>query len=746
MKMLIVCSVTFMYLLFISGTVISNVSNEEDIVIHADNLLNEGKVYEAEKAIIEKLRNWENNDCALYVMAKININKNAITYRTLAEKFILKAIDLRPEKRIYHLLLVEIYKRQGFSENARRYLEKLLEPFPNDPDILYQLAEIYKKNSEQLQYQISAPNIALYDNNYFEQLRLHHQGVEVKKLIEYVGQRYQFEGHGQLIEYSKYYGEELRKAKRLYEEVYRIDPRFKELVYKRALLAYLEKDWDLMISICSEAINGKWDNRNILLAAGLAYLRKGDYEKSGQYFNKFREKLLPYEVEKFDAIAPFLINDEEIIYEKMNSMEKELFTRKYWYSKDPLFLTDQNERLLEHWGRIAETELLFGIPMKNIDGWDTDRGIIWIRYGPPMKQIMNKNIIADDISLGKKLGDNDPLFTHDITLFWYYEKFTFMFYEFPNGSSQFKLFEDSNYSNRLFAEYLQKQTPEIFDLNIRGKRYDFPRYAIGFRGNEGKVRMELFYGIPVRALEYFKRPGERYVANVEEGVFLFDMNLRQVIRNVKSERFLSPASFDSSKDRCISRLNRMELNPGLYNVAIEFKDDSSGNYGAIRDQIYLKCYRSDSLEVSDILIASSIELPKNGQVNSIDDLSYSVNVTRSFRKPKPIYLYFEVYNLSPTLPSGMSKFRVEYSIRQRGNDVKDVWSVKKVLAKMFRMAGRKYEIADEHEYEGTDSVENLILEIDTESLEKGMYQLAVSIKDIQAGSSAESKTEFYVID
>ena len=50
---------------------------------------------------------------------------------------------------------------------------------------------------------------------------------------------------------------------------------------------------------------------------------------------------------------------------------------------DPLNLTPYNERLLEHYSRVAYANLFFQPENKKVEGWQTDRGRVYILYGEP---------------------------------------------------------------------------------------------------------------------------------------------------------------------------------------------------------------------------------------------------------------------------------------------------------------------------------------------------------------------------
>ena len=62
--------------------------------------------------------------------------------------------------------------------------------------------------------------------------------------------------------------------------------------------------------------------------------------------------------------------------------EREKFIEQFWERRDPTPGTQENEYREEHYRRIAYANENFGIP-NGIPGWKTDRGMIYIKYGPP---------------------------------------------------------------------------------------------------------------------------------------------------------------------------------------------------------------------------------------------------------------------------------------------------------------------------------------------------------------------------
>ena len=85
--------------------------------------------------------------------------------------------------------------------------------------------------------------------------------------------------------------------------------------------------------------------------------------------------------------APLLYlmsEDEQGVYSSLTLEGKRSFLRKFWVRRDPTPSTPRNEEEERFYGGIAEANRRFREGgAAEIPGWRTDRGRIFIRYGPP---------------------------------------------------------------------------------------------------------------------------------------------------------------------------------------------------------------------------------------------------------------------------------------------------------------------------------------------------------------------------
>src|SRR5271165_2663441 len=77
----------------------------------------------------------------------------------------------------------------------------------------------------------------------------------------------------------------------------------------------------------------------------------------------------------------YIITDEErsAFMRLQTDEEREQFVENFWLRRDPTPDTEENEYREEHYRRIAYANDRFA---SGIPGWKTDRGMIYIKYGP----------------------------------------------------------------------------------------------------------------------------------------------------------------------------------------------------------------------------------------------------------------------------------------------------------------------------------------------------------------------------
>ena len=112
-------------------------------------------------------------------------------------------------------------------------------------------------------------------------------------------------------------------------------------------------------------------------------------EEQIDYYKKWLEEDVRY----------IIVDDERAVFGKLNTDdERDAFIEQFWRRRDTDPATAINEFREEHYRRIAYANDRF---RSGIEGWATDRGRIYITFGPPT---ISTTIPADTTPGGRKRG------------------------------------------------------------------------------------------------------------------------------------------------------------------------------------------------------------------------------------------------------------------------------------------------------------------------------------------------------
>jgi len=100
--------------------------------------------------------------------------------------------------------------------------------------------------------------------------------------------------------------------------------------------------------------------------------------------SKLEKNLKPDDAEFLSTVRYIITSEERKIFLELPESERERFKEEFWERRDPDPDTEENEFKIEYFKRIEQANQMFvgeGRP-----GWITDRGRIYILFGPPMNR------------------------------------------------------------------------------------------------------------------------------------------------------------------------------------------------------------------------------------------------------------------------------------------------------------------------------------------------------------------------
>jgi GWxTD domain-containing protein len=136
-------------------------------------------------------------------------------------------------------------------------------------------------------------------------------------------------------------------------------------------------------------------------------------------------KLTPAEEDFLSKVRYIISGKEKKIFLELPPSEREKFIQEFWQKRDPDPATEENEYKEEYISRIEEADRLFS--GEGRPGWLTDRGRIYILFGPPT-QIKSRT--------GGYMDSNRTIYRDEIV--WYYQNFPVIFVD-RKGIGEFEL-------------------------------------------------------------------------------------------------------------------------------------------------------------------------------------------------------------------------------------------------------------------------------------------------------------------
>ncbi|MCJ7610676.1 MAG: GWxTD domain-containing protein [Candidatus Aminicenantes bacterium] len=180
------------------------------------------------------------------------------------------------------------------------------------------------------------------------------------------------------------------------------------------------------------------------------------------------KNLKPADAEFISTVRYIITGEERKIFLESADTDKPKLIEEFWKRRDPDPDTEENEFKIEYLNRLARANELFHGEGKA--GWLTDRGRIFILFGPPLDRIVNPP------SLGSRIERCSEV--------WYYGQFPVVFADYScNGNYQLVTYDLtpiremnmaymsalSEAQNQAQTTFRQEKSLFIFDWDVQKK-------------------------------------------------------------------------------------------------------------------------------------------------------------------------------------------------------------------------------------------------------------------------------------
>ncbi len=549
------------------------------------------------------------------------------------------------------------------------------------------------------------------------------------------------------------------------EAALRADPR-RRPVYDHLMRIYtLNEDWDEAAAMLDRMLVFFPKDPGTWLYLGAANHRLGRADAAAVAFDEARERMTEEERAAFEDLALLLTDDDLRAYRA----DPDGFARAFWTARNPRYLTPYNERRLEHYARLVHADLLYAAPEIGKRGWQTQRGRVVVRYGPPERDVVITGafeealhafgVVDDATEAGFRL---DMAARSNLFNVWDYGDFKFVF-EDPVRNGEFRLYSPPAdlYSDRaagfvekmdyeLIARRTFRETPERYDYEAAGRAVDVPYVVTAFKGDGGLADLYVHYGIPLGAEADLS--ADLVDLTLRTGAFLVDPEGGTLAERQRTLYGLKTAQVVSFEDiRLWTDTQALESGPGPHTVSVEFETAGGGTQATQRREVDVPAFPDDRLSVSDLLLAYAVEEVPAADGSGGPGGSEGVSGGRLrrggleilpapwsvFGRRQPLYLYFEPYGLAVGA-DGRSRYTVEVSLRPKDQRS----AVARLVGGLFGGDDRGVSVEFEAEGSGPDDQQYTILDVADQ--EPGVYTLTLRVRDEATGRAVERERDLFL--
>ncbi len=482
---------------------------------------------------------------------------------------------------------------------------------------------------------------------------------------------------------------------------------------------------------------GKAD-KNVYLALALLYYKVSKLKNCYNSFLKAFAYMDKNELEDFTFNSvKFLIEPAfKDIIEKLDDYSLRSFIEKYWKFFDPLYLTGYNERLLEHYARVAFSNLYFSVPKLGIVGWKTNRGEVVIRYGEPESLVRLRPFMGErGVNLKTEVWDYGVLtlaFT-DLASTGHY-KFSAPAAEKDRVKSQYAGDTHS------LMQYLRKSTHSIYNPKFEGSKFDVPFTYSQFKNLENKNSTDVYVSYGLLKADSLLESKE-ILSGYDVGFTFFDFaNYNESLQQKKSIDKLSESTFkvEGTLEPLHIQTLKITYQPDSGYAAFEIIRKKDNGVFADKSKFTFKEFSSNNLAISSIFLA--LQVDENNLIpGSIyrNGLSILPKPNSYFTKGEPLIIYYEVYNLHKQ-PDDLCNYIQRISITKIEEEKGDIESLVSSIGKLIGIGGEE-KLTLTSNYKTAEVNPQVFLQIDMSGYSTGRYLLNVEIEDNLSKKAVSSK-------
>ncbi|HEX9727151.1 MAG TPA: GWxTD domain-containing protein [Gemmatimonadales bacterium] len=405
--------------------------------------------------------------------------------------------------------------------------------------------------------------------------------------------------------------------------------------------------WAEAYDLARRLVRAAPDSGRAWALRGLALTRLSRWREAQRAFDTALQRMTPDQRAPYDNLAPLLKSGDEARLAELSPVQRAAQRRVYWAVAQPLFASAVNEPLVEFYARLTYVDHRWSDPYRRVRGFETDRGLVYVRYGPPdVWATLGRNRVSQ-INAVQSLEHERNM------MLWAYDapKLRFLFALTP-GMSRVKFGADF----RAFYEEVRNVYPVRYDnVPVVATLDTLALQVAQFRSASANgTQIAVFGTVPV--------------GRMTQGVSLHDvpMTTTLIVRDAHMDDRHRDTHTDLVHPTDSLHLDRpswrFELPPQQYLLRVEAALPAVERAARSTAALRVRPYTGEGLMLSDVVVADRVA-PRDSTYRRWTDFLVSPAAGR-FAPGAPIALLWEVYNLAPD-SLGVARYTVEVQLTVR---------------------------------------------------------------------------------
>jgi len=395
----------------------------------------------------------------------------------------------------------------------------------------------------------------------------------------------------------------------------------------------------------------------------LAFTQQGQKKLSKRASNEMSSA---YRVWVEQDVAYIITDPKKQAFERLsNDDERDQFIEQFWLRRDPTPDTEENEFKEEHYRRIAYANEHYA---SGIPGWRTDRGMIYIKYGPPdeIEAHPSGGTYQRPLEQG---GGTTTTYPFETWRYRYIEGIgTNIVVEFvdQSGTGEYRMSSDPQDKDALqhvpgyVAPNLQMGPNEFDRLKLVADLTRAPN--IQFKDLEAVVRSDIRYNtLPIKVrTDYIPLTPSSILSNITIQLDRQDLqfqhakavvNLYARITTVSRRNvsiFEDVITVEGTSGPALYQ-KIVPLPSGRYRLTIAAKDVIGGNTATFETALDVPRFEEEKLAASSLILADLMETVATRNVNTgqfvIGGVKVRPRVTSVFSRDEDLGIYMQLYHL-----------------------------------------------------------------------------------------------------